>query len=54
MNLIEAIDFLAGNCPNVFAPIATELETLRTENETLKTNLQQMQEALDFLIMGGM
>ncbi|HSQ88692.1 hypothetical protein [Romboutsia sp.] len=54
MNLAQALDFLASNCPNVFAPISQELETLRQENDELKANIQATQEAVDFLIMGGM
>ncbi|HSQ87207.1 hypothetical protein [Romboutsia sp.] len=54
MNLAQALDFLASNCPNVFAPITGELETLRSEKDALNTKVTEMQEVIDFLLMGGM
>lgn len=53
MTLEEAIDFLAKNCPHVFAPIAEEMNRLGIQNEELKTNLQATQDAVDFIIMNG-
>lgn len=54
MNLVQALDFLAGNCPNVFAPISQELESLRDEKDALDTKVVEMQAVIDFLLMGGM
>lgn len=53
MTLEEAIDFLAKNCPHVFAPIAEEMGRLKIENNELKRNLQATQGAVDFIIMNG-
>lgn len=50
MSLEEAMDLLASNCPHVFAPIATEMQSLRSENEELKEKLATTQDALNDLI----
>ena len=54
MNLEQALDFLASNCPTVFEPISTELTGLRKENETIKADLEITQNALNELIFSRM
>lgn len=54
MNLEEAMDLLASNCPNVFAPIANEMSRLGGENETLKADVSATQNALNELIFNTM
>lgn len=53
MNLAKALDFLASNCPTVFAPIATELGRLGTENDKLKESLLTTQDLIDNLLLNG-
>lgn len=50
MNLEQALDFLASNCPTVFQPISQELEGLREENNSLKEKIDLTQNALNELI----
>ena len=50
MTLEESIDFLAMNCPNVFAPIAIEMQSLRNENNGMKKDLETTQNALNEII----
>lgn len=50
MTLEEAIDFLAKNCPHVFAPIAIEMQRLRSENNGMKKDLEITQDALNEII----
>lgn len=50
MNLEEAMDLLASNCPYVFAPISAEMQRLTAENEELKTRLADTEKALNELI----
>lgn len=58
MNLAQALDFLASNCPSVFAPIATEIERLNTENTQLTERVVLAESAINDMIMaqlnGGM
>ena len=54
MNLEQALDFLASNCPTVFESISTELTELRKENETIKVDLEATQNALNDLIFSRM
>lgn len=54
MNLEQAMDFLASNCPTVFAPISAEMERLGTENEGMKKELQATQNALNDLVFNMM
>lgn len=51
MTLAEALDFLASNCPTIFAPIANEMELLRTENEAMRAELGVTQQAVNSIIM---
>lgn len=67
MNLQQALDLLAGNCPSVFSPITKEFERLRLENVTITSNYEALkkenekikqdlvnaQSALDLLIVNG-
>ena len=50
MDLKQALDFLASNCPTVFQPISQELEGLREENNSLKEKVDLTQNALNELI----
>lgn len=50
MTLEESIDFLAKNCPHVFAPIAIEMQSLRNENNGMKKDLETTQNALNEII----
>lgn len=50
MTLEEAIDLLAKNCPHVFAPIANEIHSLRSENNGMKKDLETTQNALNEII----
>lgn len=50
MDLKQALDFLASNCPTVFQPISQELEGLREENNSLKEKVDLTQNALNDLI----
>lgn len=58
MTLEEAIDFLAKNCPHVFAPIANEMKRIGSTNETLSEKVNLAEKALNDLIFdvkkGGM
>lgn len=58
MNLEQALDFLASNCPTVFEPISQEIAGLRQENNSMKTELESTQKAVNELIFstlnGGM
>lgn len=54
MTLEQAIDLLASNCPKVFAPIATEMNSLRTENNELKQEIHSTQELLNELVIQNM
>ncbi|WP_250673795.1 hypothetical protein LZ906_006785 [Paraclostridium ghonii] len=50
MDLEQAIDYLAKNCPHVFAPIAEEMDRLKTENKTFCEKMDLTQNALNDLI----
>lgn len=54
MTLEEAIDFLAKNCPHVFAPIAIEMQSLRSENVDLKEQVGSTQNIVNELVMQSM
>ena len=54
MDLKQALDFLASNCPTVFQPISQELEGLREENNSLKEKVDLTQNALNDLIFNMM
>lgn len=54
MTLEEAIDFLAKNCPHVFAPIAIEIQSLRNENVDLKEQVDSTQNIVNELVMQSM
>ncbi|TQO59333.1 hypothetical protein [Paraclostridium bifermentans] len=54
MTLEEAIDFLAKNCPYVFAPIAIEMQRLGSENNDLKEQVVSTQEIVNELVMQSM
>ena len=54
MTLEEAIDFLAKNCPRVFAPIAIEMQRLGSENTDLKEAMNATQELLNELVIQNM
>lgn len=54
MTLEEAIDFLAKNCPHVFAPIANEMQSLRSENTDLKNQVVSTQNIVNELVMQSM
>ena len=58
MDIKEALDFLASNCPTVFQPISSEITNLRNTNDNMKKDLEDTQKALNELIFstlnGGM
>lgn len=54
MNLEQALDFLASNCPTVFQPISQELTGLRKENDSLSEKVDLTQKALNDLIFNVM
>lgn len=54
MNLEQALDFLASNCPSVFAPISQEMTGLRKENDSLSEKISLTQDALNELIFNVM
>lgn len=54
MTLEEAIDFLAKNCPHVFAPIAIETQRLGSENADLKEQVDSTQNIVNELVMQSM
>lgn len=54
MTLEEAIDFLAKNCPHVFAPIAIEMQSLRSGNTDLKEQVDSTQNIVNELVMQSM
>lgn len=54
MTLEEAIDFLAKNCPHVFAPIAIEMQRLGIENTDLKEQVDSTQNIVNELVMQSM
>lgn len=54
MTLEEAIDFLAKNCPHVFAPIAIEMQSLRSENIDLKDEIISTQSIVNDLVIQNM
>ncbi|WP_250675559.1 hypothetical protein LZ906_007920 [Paraclostridium ghonii] len=53
MNLEQAIDYLAKNCPYVFAPIVEEMDRINVENKELKARLSTTQDAIDFMLLKG-
>ncbi|WP_250674393.1 hypothetical protein LZ906_017585 (plasmid) [Paraclostridium ghonii] len=54
MSLEQAIDFLAKNCPQIFAPIVAEMDRLKNENTDLKSEIKLMQEMLNELLVQNM
>lgn len=54
MTLEEAIDLLAKNCPHVFAPIASEMQRLGTENIELKEEINSTQSIVNDLVIQNM
>lgn len=54
MSLEEAMDLLASNCPHVFAPIATEMQNLRSDNEASSNEIERTENALNELIFNTM
>lgn len=54
MTLEEAIDFLAKNCPHVFAPIAIEMQSLRSENIDIKDEIISTQSIVNDLVIQNM
>lgn len=54
MSLEEAMDLLASNCPHVFAPIATEMQNLRSDNEAARNKIERTENALNELIFNTM
>lgn len=54
MTLEEAIDLLAKNCPHVFAPIANEIQSLRSVNLELKEQVVSTQNIVNELVMQSM
>ena len=58
MDLKQALDFLASNCPTVFQPISQEITRLKNENNSTKKDVEETQKALNELIFntlnGGM
>lgn len=54
MTLEEAIDLLAKNCPHVFAPIASEIQSLRSINLELKEQVDSTQNIVNELVMQSM
>ncbi len=53
MDLKQALDFLAGNCPTVFQPISNEITRLKNENESLTEKVDLTQNALNDLIFNS-
>ena len=54
MDLKQALDFLAGNCPTVFQPISEEIIRLKKTNDSMKTDIGKTQDALNELIFNNM
>lgn len=58
MDIKEAMDYLASNCPTVFEPICNEITRLKNENNSTKKDVEETQKALNELIFntlnGGM
>lgn len=54
MTLEEAIDLLAKNCPHVFAPIANEMQSLRSVNLELKEQVVSTQNIVNELVFQSM
>ena len=50
MDIKQAMDYLASNCPTVFEPICNEITGLRKENDATKKDLRETQNALNDLI----
>ena len=50
MDLKQALDFLASNCPTVFQPISAEITRLKGENKSLSEKVDLTQNALNDLI----
>lgn len=50
MDLKQALDFLASNCPTVFQPISQEITRLKNENKTIGEKVSLTQDALNDLI----
>lgn len=47
MDIKQAMDYLAGNCPTVFEPICNEITGLRKENDTAKKDLTNLRKEND-------
>lgn len=54
MDIKEALDFLAGNCPTVFEPISQEITRLKNENNAIGEKVSLTQDALNDLIFNTM
>lgn len=54
MNLEEAMDLLASNCPYVFAPISSEMQNLRETNEAVTQKANRTEKALNELMFNTM
>lgn len=54
MNLEQAIDFLAKNCPQIFAPIVAEMDRLKNENTDLKKEVKTMRDLVNDLLIQRM
>lgn len=54
MDLEQALDLLAGNCPMVFEPISSEITRLKNGNEALAEKVNLTQDALNDLIFNTM
>lgn len=50
MDIKEALDFLAGNCPTVFEPISAEITRLKERDKATNEKLDLTQDALNDLI----
>lgn len=50
MNLEQALEFLAENCPTVFQPISSEITRLSERDKVINEKLDLTQNALNELI----
>lgn len=54
MDLEQALDLLASNCPTVFQPISTEITRLNERDKALTEKVSLTQNALNELIFNVM